>query len=181
MRLQRLRTCLPGVSTGVLERYVQQMVALGLITRSRYKEMPPRVELELTEAGRELIPIAASLTRWGLRRMWSNARDGEYVDVDALLGLLPILLEERRGLPEGTLEARAVGGDDEPTSHRFRVKRGRLALDDAADPGTATARVEGVRSAWIHAFEPGGDDTHLSIGGDAKLAREVLEALQPDG
>jgi DNA-binding HxlR family transcriptional regulator len=64
-----LRQGLPGISAGVLDRHLQQMVALGLLLRSRFKEMPPRVELALTEAGRELLPIARALARWGAKHM----------------------------------------------------------------------------------------------------------------
>lgn len=64
-----LRHRLPGISAGVLDRHLQQMVALGLLLRSRFKEMPPRVELALTEAGRELLPIARALARWGVKHM----------------------------------------------------------------------------------------------------------------
>jgi DNA-binding HxlR family transcriptional regulator len=60
-----LRRRLPGISTGVLDRHLQQMVALGLLLRRRFKEMPPRVELALTPAGRNLLPIAHELARWG--------------------------------------------------------------------------------------------------------------------
>jgi len=63
----QLRRRLPGISAGVLDRHLQQMVALGLLLRSRFKEMPPRVELALTEAGCELLPIARALARWGVR------------------------------------------------------------------------------------------------------------------
>ena len=59
---------------GLLDRYLQRMAAAGLVTRSRYREMPPRVEIELTDAGRELLPAAAALARWALRRAWSLPR-----------------------------------------------------------------------------------------------------------
>ncbi len=62
-----LRRSLPGISSGVLDRHLQQMVALGLLLRKRFKEMPPRVELALTPAGRELLPIARALARWGTK------------------------------------------------------------------------------------------------------------------
>jgi DNA-binding HxlR family transcriptional regulator len=68
-RLTHLRERLPGISTGVLARGLSHMVGLGLVTRTRFKEKPPRVELELTEAGRELIPIAEELARWGMRHV----------------------------------------------------------------------------------------------------------------
>ncbi len=176
MRLQRLRMSLPGVSTGVLERYVQQMVAIGLLQRTRFREMPPRVELELTEAGQELVPIAAELSRWGMRHMWTIARDGESVDVDALLCLLPILLEGRRGLPDGSLEAIAIQPGGERVCHLFHIRRGRLAiLDGAVD--RLTAHIEGDGSAWIAAFGPDGDHGGLSVSGDEQLATSVLDAL----
>jgi DNA-binding HxlR family transcriptional regulator len=56
---------LPGISAGVLDRHLRHMLALGLLLRTRFKEMPPRVELTLTETGRELLPIARTLARWG--------------------------------------------------------------------------------------------------------------------
>jgi DNA-binding HxlR family transcriptional regulator len=68
-RLAHLRERLPGISTGVLARGLSHMVELGLVTRTRFKEKPPRVELELTAAGRELVPIAEALAQWGTRHM----------------------------------------------------------------------------------------------------------------
>jgi DNA-binding HxlR family transcriptional regulator len=65
----QLRGRLPEISSGVLDRHLQQMVGLGLLLRRRFKEMPPRVELALTEAGRELLPIARALARWGIKHM----------------------------------------------------------------------------------------------------------------
>ena len=63
----QLRGRLPEISSGVLDRHMQRMVALGLLLRRRFKEMPPRVELALTEAGRELLPIADAMAQWGNR------------------------------------------------------------------------------------------------------------------
>lgn len=65
-----LRRRLPGdISAGVLDRHLQQMVGLGLLLRRRFKEMPPRVELALTEKGRELLPSARALARWSAKHM----------------------------------------------------------------------------------------------------------------
>ncbi len=54
---------------GVLDRHLGQMIALGLLLRRRFKEMPPRVELALTETGRELLPIARAMARRGDRHV----------------------------------------------------------------------------------------------------------------
>jgi DNA-binding HxlR family transcriptional regulator len=195
MRVTQLHKRLPGVSTGVLERYVQRMVTIGLLRRTRFREMPPRVELELTDAGRELLPVAGALARWGMRHLWSPPRARERVDLDALLRLLPMLLEEETGLPEGSLEA--VVADTEPPVRRlYRVQDGRLrmdgrqdtaataaderphtAADDAPTIGRRSASVQGDRDAWIAALGPLGDYGRLRFTGDELLARSILDAL----
>lgn len=69
LRLNDLRVHLPGISTGVLDRHLQQMVTQGLIVRERHRELPPRVEYRLDAAGEELVPVAVELARWGGRHM----------------------------------------------------------------------------------------------------------------
>ncbi len=197
MRLADLRRHLPGVSTGVLERYVQQMVGLELVTRTRFKEMPPRVELELTDAGRELLPIAQALARWGMRHVWSPPRGRERVDIDSLLRLLPDLLAEQTGLPDGCVEA-VVADAEPPVRRRYRVQGGRLRMDDRAgdaavnrsdatagpqgtvaglDDALPTASIRGDGEAWIAALVSAGDYGRLEIAGDERLARRILDAL----
>lgn len=175
MRLGRLQRSLPGVSTGVLERYVQQMVTLGLLTRTRFKEMPPRVELELTSQGRELLPVAGALARWGMRHMWSGPGEQERVGVEALLRVLPVLLEEQVELSDGCLELLVKHGEQPPDALIYQVREGRLSLEDAGDP--PGARVEGDRSAWILALGPAADYTRLGFSGNTQLAKGILDAL----
>lgn len=175
MRLGQLHRCLPGVSTGALERHVQQMVALGLVRRARFKEMPPRVELELTDAGRELLPIANALARWGMRHLWSLPRERERVDVDALLRLLPALLEEETSFPEGSVEA--VVADADPPVHRiYRIDCGCLRMVDRAADAQMTCLL-GDGDAWVAALGPACDYERLRITGDERLARRILDAL----
>jgi DNA-binding HxlR family transcriptional regulator len=68
LRLNTLRELLPEVSSGVLDRQLQRIGALGMIARERHRETPPRVEIKLTESGLELVPIAVALARWGALR-----------------------------------------------------------------------------------------------------------------
>jgi DNA-binding HxlR family transcriptional regulator len=49
------------------------MVADGLLTRQRYRELPPRVDYELTERSRELIPVLGALARSGHGRRKRSA------------------------------------------------------------------------------------------------------------
>jgi DNA-binding HxlR family transcriptional regulator len=181
-RLAKLRQRLPGVSTGVLDRHLGHMVALGLVTRRRYREMPPRVELELTEPGHELVPIAHALARWGMRHLWSEPNAGEQIDVGALLRMLPVLLGDLMDTPDGSIEA-VLDESSRPTRHLFGIERGRLVLrgEDAPTETNVSeppgARLRGNREAWIAALGPEADVGQLEITGDTGLATRIVAAL----
>lgn len=175
LRLSVLRARLPGVSSGVLDHHLGQMSALGLLSRQRYREMPPRVEVALTQAGSELLPIAAALARWGMRHEWPMPPSNVYVRADAVLRQLPALLEERDDLPDGTVEV-LVGDGEERSEHWFEIAGGRL--NAARDrPSKATARIEGDDQAWIAALGPARDHSGLQLTGRKTLAKCVLESL----
>jgi len=175
LRLSVLRSRLPGVSSGVLDHHLGQMTALGLLSRQRYREMPPRVEVSLTQAGSELLPIAAALARWGMRHEWPPPPGSVYVRADAVLRQLPALLEEEDDLPNGTVEA-VVGEGEERTAHWFKIAEGRLR-PSAARATKATVRIEGNDQAWIAALGPDRDYSGLNLAGRRKLAQRVLDSL----
>jgi DNA-binding HxlR family transcriptional regulator len=176
-RLSHLREHLAGVSAGVLDRYLNRMADAGLITRTRFREMPPRVEIELTEAGRELLPIAGALARWGVRRAWSAPKQGERVDIDALFRLLPLLIEPVGDLPDGAVEL-ALSEAEHSTRHLLRIHEGQVQ-PDFEHPGAATplAGIEGDRSAWMATLGPLADSSQLRLSGDEALARRILAAI----
>jgi DNA-binding HxlR family transcriptional regulator len=173
-RLARLQEGLPGISTGVLDRHLRQMASFGLLSRERFREAPPRVELTLTDAGRELLPIASALASWGMRHNWVAPSADEQVDVDALLELLPALLD-RSGLPDATVEAILTQARGR-SPHAFTIERGQI---HAVDPsrGVETICIEGDRAAWIAAIGPSHDFTSLRLAGSEDLARRILDAL----
>jgi hypothetical protein len=176
MRLSQLQQCLPGISTGVLERYVQQMVALDLLTRTRYREMPPRVELELTDSGLELLPIAIALARWGMLHMWSAPAERERVGIELMLRVLPVLLERKLDVPEATVQAALFESDEVLACVGYRIRDGVLELDAAAI-ANADSRVAGDTNAWIAALGPSADYTQLLFAGEQRPARAILDAL----
>ena len=75
-RFVELQRVLPGISTEQLRSRLNRMVADGLLTRQRYREVPPRVDYELTERSRELMPVIGALARWGYDWTWSPPRAG---------------------------------------------------------------------------------------------------------
>lgn len=56
-----------GISQKVLTAQLRELEASGVVTRTVYPEVPPRVEYGLTELGRELIPVLEGLHAWGVR------------------------------------------------------------------------------------------------------------------
>jgi DNA-binding HxlR family transcriptional regulator len=179
LRLSVLRSRLPGVSSGVLDHHLGQMTSLGLISRRRFREMPPRVEVSLTEAGLELLPIAAALARWGMRHEWPAPPSDEYVRADAVLRQLPALLGELDDLPAGSVETIVAVGE-ERTVLRFEVAGGRLQA--AEGNGKApTAQIEGDEQAWIAALGPRRDYSGLNLGGRRRLAKRIFDSLPRDG
>ena len=84
-RFVELQRVLPGISTEQLRSRLNRMVADGLLTRQRYREVPPRVDYELTERSRDLLPVVGALARWGYRWAWGPPRPGEAIDVGAIL------------------------------------------------------------------------------------------------
>ena len=56
-----------GSSQKVLTDSLRQMEADGIITRTVYPEVPPRVEYALSSLGESLNPIIAAMKQWGRR------------------------------------------------------------------------------------------------------------------
>jgi DNA-binding HxlR family transcriptional regulator len=56
-----------GIAPNMLARRLRSLTARGLLDRRQYSDRPPRFEYVLTDSGRELFPVLASLGTWGLR------------------------------------------------------------------------------------------------------------------
>jgi DNA-binding HxlR family transcriptional regulator len=64
MRFGALKRKLEGVSQKMLTEKLRGMERDGLIVRRAYMEMPLRVEYELSDLGRSLVPILFSVRQW---------------------------------------------------------------------------------------------------------------------
>ena len=64
-RFGELRRSIGSVSQKVLTAQLRQMEESGLLTRTVYPEVPPRVEYTLTELGYSLKPILDAMWDWG--------------------------------------------------------------------------------------------------------------------
>ena len=64
-RFGELKKSLGHVSQKVLTSQLRQMEENGLLTRTVYPEVPPRVEYSLTDLGYSLKPILDAMSNWG--------------------------------------------------------------------------------------------------------------------
>ena len=66
MRFNELQRDLAGISQKVLTDSLRSMEADGIIIRTVYPEVPPRVEYALSPLGESMRPIIKSMESWGL-------------------------------------------------------------------------------------------------------------------
>jgi DNA-binding HxlR family transcriptional regulator len=64
-RFSEIRRTLPTISERMISKQLDELENDGLISRSVFAEVPPRVEYHLTEYGRSIYPIIREMRRWG--------------------------------------------------------------------------------------------------------------------
>ncbi|MDE7218758.1 MAG: helix-turn-helix transcriptional regulator [Oscillospiraceae bacterium] len=64
-RFNELKKDLEGISQKVLTDSLRSMEADGIIDRTVYAEVPPRVEYALSEIGETLRPVIKAMEEWG--------------------------------------------------------------------------------------------------------------------
>jgi DNA-binding HxlR family transcriptional regulator len=67
-RFMQLEKACPGISPRTLSERLDMLERQGVLVRRSYPESPPRVEYELTEKGRALLPIIREMRKFG--RSW---------------------------------------------------------------------------------------------------------------
>jgi DNA-binding HxlR family transcriptional regulator len=175
-RFVELQRVLPGISTEQLRSRLNRMVADGMLTRKRYREVPPRVDYELTERSRELAPVLGQLARWGYEWAWGSPRSSERVDLGAIFRLIPGLVEAD-GAVAGTLEF-SVTDDHGGTGATYRVTVGHEGAEiTEGGEGPSDAQVRGSTAAWIEAFSPMGHRGGLAISGNEQFAGMLLDRI----
>lgn len=65
LRFSELRKAISGITERMLTLQLRELEKEGLVTRTVYAEVPPRVDYELTEIAIDLIPIWNQLSKWG--------------------------------------------------------------------------------------------------------------------
>jgi len=65
LRFSELRNSISGITERMLTLQLRELEKENLVKRTVHAEVPPRVDYELTDIARELIPIWKQLDEWG--------------------------------------------------------------------------------------------------------------------
>lgn len=65
-RFNALQRKMPKMTHATLSAQLKQLEADGLIIRTEYPQIPPRVEYSLSEIGQKFAPVLESIRTWGM-------------------------------------------------------------------------------------------------------------------
>jgi DNA-binding HxlR family transcriptional regulator len=173
-RYGELLEALPGITTNLLAKRLQEMAREGLVEKQSAR---PRASFDvyvLTKAGRELEPVVMELGRWG-GRLLSSPRRG---DVRNLGWALLSLKRRYRGGLSAVLEIRAG-------QRCFELSFGKERLEVQEKPSErAAARLSATdQQPFFELFFLGASGAALekkgalTVEGDRAVAQAVLAAL----
>lgn len=77
-RNSNIKRKLGNITNTMLTQSLQQLEDAGMITRTQYNEVPPRVEYSLTEDGKSIIPLLVQMGKWGSIQMEKHSEKRSY-------------------------------------------------------------------------------------------------------
>lgn len=80
-RYGELRRLVGNITEKMLIQQLRELEQQGVVTRTAYPEVPPRVEYAFSDYGRSLVPVLAVLCQWGETHL---ARQSEFEQAPSL-------------------------------------------------------------------------------------------------
>ncbi|MFN8715185.1 MAG: winged helix-turn-helix transcriptional regulator [Bacteroidota bacterium] len=77
MRFSEIRKRIPQITEKMLSLQLKELERDGIISRTVYAQVPPRVEYSFTEKGSSLIPVVEALAGWGREK---SRAEGEIIE-----------------------------------------------------------------------------------------------------
>ena len=68
MRFSDLERAIPNITQKMLGQQLRSLAADGIVVRTAYAQVPPKVEYRLTSWGQSLCPILDAILKWADRR-----------------------------------------------------------------------------------------------------------------
>jgi DNA-binding HxlR family transcriptional regulator len=171
-RFTDLRQGLPGIATNVLSLRLRQLERDGIVTHRRLPPPAPAQVYELTEQGRELVPIMLALGRWGASTMGPRSPDQTIRSEWLALALKAFFDSEAAVGLSATIRL-----DLDGIRFTLRLHEGRLDVTPGGD-GPLDLAIETDPELLIQFL--GGAPVSVPAEGDLKLL-ERLPALFPLG
>jgi len=103
LRFNELRRAIGGISQRMLTLTLRGLERDGLITRTVFPTIPPRVDYALTPLGRDLLNPVSALGAWAIRNQPKIARARELFDGNCQASGKPLL--KRRAVRSGLVQA----------------------------------------------------------------------------
>ena len=76
-RYNELEKDIPHISQKMLTKALKELERVGLITKTVYAEVPPKVVYEISEKGKQIIPLIESIRNFGIDLMKVDGIDYE--------------------------------------------------------------------------------------------------------
>ena len=76
MRFSELEKAIPAITQKMLGQQLRRMEADGIVVRTAYPQVPPKVDYRLTEWGQSLCPALDAILKWADKRPGSLASFG---------------------------------------------------------------------------------------------------------
>lgn len=88
-RFKDLQSSLAGIAPNLLSDRLKRLEEAGLIVRTFFKQLPPKVEYALTERGRRLDVVLASLSQFGMVNLMGHLERTEVIDPELIFQAMP--------------------------------------------------------------------------------------------
>lgn len=175
LRYSELLRGLPGITTNLLAKRLQEMEQFGLIERARDTPTGAAQSYRLTPLGADLEPVVHALGRWAWS--WMDAPSSR--EQRSLEWLLVALRRRYKG--GESLRAELVA-DDVPyrfvlTEDRAEITRGELASPDVRIRGAEPAAMK----LFIEGVPRGKQPAGLEVDGAATTLRSLVDAFERTG
>ena len=76
LRFGEYKRRLPNITNSVLTAALRNLEKWGLISRTQFNEIPPRVEYAPTEKGKSLLPVCYEIIKWGAENSLDDSTAG---------------------------------------------------------------------------------------------------------
>ena len=96
LRFNEIKKRINGISQRMLTETVRNLERDGVLLRTVYPSIPPRVEYSLTELGKSLLPLMMALVHWALEHRAEIRSARSSYDAMKSLPLEPVMAAQRK-------------------------------------------------------------------------------------